>query len=98
MAGHCVYAISHLTGKMNMIDLQTMEQQEFEMPFVFAEMPDIEDKNVLLESEKYIDFAWETAYLNLDMLIDIAKKSVVKKQDKENCGETIYQYIKGLVP
>lgn len=96
IVGHTAYAVSYISGNIHRTDFESMEQQVRPM-VCSAEMPEINCQNVLKESERYNNqYARETGFLNLDMLINIAKMPVAENKNAENCGETIYRYIKEM--
>lgn len=95
--GKYAYIVSELTGKLQRLDLETMESHAEDI--LCAEMPARSGRSILEGFRSQKRFAPEDAYLNLDTLVAITQNVFSSDAEKpEHIGETIYQYIKKVIP
>lgn len=91
--GDYLYYLPYHSGTLNVLDFRTMEQCT-EKLLCPDEMPAVNIKKVIEASKSNYGYCYESCYLNFDVFLGAAEETERESTASENCGETIYQYIK----
>lgn len=94
--GKYAYIVSKFTGRLQRLDLETMESHAEDM--LCPEIPEMSGRSMLEAPQSCMGFARENAYLNLDTLVDGTRDFLPdEREEQAGSGEAIYQYIKRVI-
>lgn len=94
--GKYAYIVSKFTGRLQRLDLETMESHVEDM--LCPEIPEMPGSSILEASQSCTGFARENAFLNLDTLVDATRDFLPDdRREQAGSGEAIYRYIKKVI-